>query len=704
MKKLQWIMLAALMVIGVVSCEKEPKPTEQRPTIGISDVKLDDKTMSASAMVVPSTDATSWYWKVEKSGENKEYTKHSSASGARVEFDVEYDVEYTLSAYAENGAGRSDVATERILFPDGTVTNGATLTIGKPSFEEQTMVVTIDVTPSENTVKWGWSIEGSDLKGDYEGAEERSIEFTVEYDTEYNIDFYAENEKGEGEPESLTLYYRSPREIPFATIEMKNVTAFTMDAVITKHEECVRYVAGAVHSDAYSKERFVEQAQASLNPDSTYPFVIFNSATSSATFSEQTLAKNGMADSDENSGVILIPGVKYTIAVYAEGEDGYYEVYSVEQLIPEPVIEGNVALTLEVTEVTETSAAIKLTAAEQCKVLYGYVPYSLTSAENSYSFDAMSDAEIKASILDMVNAVPESYTEPINAVLSNLLDLNTKYMAYAIAIKDGKIGDVAYESFTTTTSTLTGSATITAASIAKQTSHEQLIVTLSTDDKADKVRLYAAPTTDHAAYADNLEYIMGASEYQNYREEFDVTDQRAVCTVNIYHPGDNYYIYAVAVDAEGEAGKMVCVAELAGYDTEYYTTIEEQIVTNKFTLDGTGEVVMSVTETENAIDNVNATISVTANSDNVAKIWLLRCGDNFVSDIESKVKAAFADDPMSPKGSVKLVEEGVEYAFDYMIPYDNAWGGTIIIAVVLDTDGKYNISQYYLAGVGVKNY
>ena len=229
-------------------------------------------------------------------------------------------------------------------------------------------------------------------------------------------------------------------------------------------------------------------------------------------------------------------------------------------------------------------------------------------------------------------------------------------------------------------------------------------MTLTTDDKAEKVRLYAAPTTDHAAYADNLEYIMGATEYQNYREEFDVTDQRAVCTVNIYHPGDNYYIYAVAVDAEGEAGKMVCVAQLAGYDTEYYTTIEEQIVTNKFSLDGTGEVVMTVTETENAIDNVNATISVTANSDNVAKIWLLRCGDNFVSDIESKVKAAFADDPMSPKGSVKLVEEGVEYAFDYMLPYDNAWGGTIIIAVVLDTDGKYNISQYYLAGVGVKNY
>lgn len=704
MKKLQWIVLAALMVIGVVSCEKEPKPTEQRPTIGISDVKLDAETMSASAMVVPSTDATSWYWKVEKSGENKEYTKHSSTSGARIKFDVEYDVEYTLSAYAENGAGRSDVATERIFFPDGTVTNGATLNIGKPSFDEEAMVVTIDVTPSENTVKWGWSIEGSDLKGDYEDAEERSIEFTVEYDKEYNIDFYAENEKGEGESESLTLLYRSPREIPFATIEIENVTAFTLDAVVTKHEDCVRYVAGAVHSDAYTKASFVEQAQASLNPDPAYPIVIFNSATSSATFSEQTLAKNSLADSDENSGIVLIPGVKYTIAVYAEDKDGYYEVYSVEQLIPKPAIDGNVALTLELTEVTETSAAMKLTAAEPCKVIYGYMPYSSTTAENSYSFQTMNDTEIKAAIVGMVNAVPESYTEPINTVLSHLLDLDTKYMAYAIAIKDGKIGDVAYKSFTTTTSALTGSATITAASIATQTSHEQLSVTLTTDDNARKVRLYAAPTTDHAAYADNLEYIMGASEYQNYREEFEVKNNKATCTVNIYHPGDNYYIYAVAVDAEGEAGEMVCVAQLAGYDTEYYTTIEEQIVTNKFSLDGTGEAKMTVKVTDKSADNINATIKVAANSSNVDKIWLLRCESSLTGDIEDKVKKAFSEDPTKPKGAATLAEEGVEYTYDYMLPYDNSWGGTIIIAVVLDTDGKYNISQYYLAGMGVRNY
>lgn len=614
MKKFQLLLVTALMVVSAWSCNKDTTPAEQRPTIAISDITFDAKTMSVSAMITPSANSDCWYWKVERSGETAEFTKESGAAKS-VSFEVEYDEEYKLTAYAENEAGTSEQLTEQLK------------------------------------------------------------------------------------------YEKTLREEPLATIELLNVTAFTLDAAITKHDDCVRYVAGAMHTDAYDEATFIEQAQSSLTPDESYPLVIYNSATESAVFTEQTLAKNALATSDDNSGVMLLAGKTYTVAVYAEDADGYYEVYTVEQLIPEAEINGVVGVTIEMTNVTETSAEMSVTATEECKLLAGYLEYVSLDPDNPFDFEGKSDTEIKEAIVTLVHDIPMSYTEAVTIPLSDILKLDTKYMAYAIAIKDGKIGEVAYHTFTTSTAELSGSATITAATIAEQTTHEQLSVTLSTDGNASKVRLYAAPENDHAAYADNMEYIMGADEYQNYREEYAVTNNTAVAIVDIYHPGDNYYLYAVAVDSEGKAGEMVCVAQLAGLGTEYYTTIEEQIAAGDFTLDGTGEVKMTATITEKSADNINADISVSATSDNVAKIWLVRSGNNaLVDDIETIVTKSFADDPTKPKGAVQLAEDGVTYSYEYMLPYDKTWGGTIVIAVVLDTDGKYNISKYYLAGMGVRNY
>jgi hypothetical protein len=44
-----------------------------------------------------------------------------------------------------------------------------------------------------------------------------------------------------------------------------------------------------------------------------------------------------------------------------------------------------------------------------------------------------------------------------------------------------------------------------------------------------------------------------------------------------------------------------------------------------------------------------------------------------------------------------------EIVYEGMYPYTNSYGGTIVAAVVLDKDGKFNVSEYHLAGSGDKN-
>jgi hypothetical protein len=315
----------------------------------------------------------------------------------------------------------------------------------------------------------------------------------------------------------------------------------------------------------------------------------------------------------------------------------------------------------------------------------------------------------------MTHAIPTLYREPVTRHIGNLV-IGGTYYAYAIAIKDGKVGNVAFKKFATKTPSLTGVAKITSAEILEQTSHETLTVVLGVDSNATKVRLYAAPESDHSAYADNLEYILDAEEYQNYREEYKIVDGVATAVVDIYHPASNYYLYAVAIDQNGKAGEMVCVAQMAGLTTEYYTTIdviEEEI---NIDLTGTGTVDLVVTITNKVDDRISLTVNTDSRSANAQKVWLIRYNGKHTA-IEDEVKYAFSEyaDTKKVKGSYK--EGKVGYPLKYedggsdwdpkyeaLQEYNSTYGGDILVAVVLDTDGKFNIHSYYTAGGSVTLY
>ena len=692
---------------------------EGEVAIAIGEITFNEETMMVETTIYPSKATSVWYWGVaysEAEAETMEWTAVEGNAEQAISFPYEWGKRAILHAYAECGNITSEVVTAEVYFAPAV----PTITVSKPHFNEATMTVSFDVTPSEDTDHWWWGPYGGDTYPDvpgartfYEDNEPRTVSYEVEYDTEYEFTFCAENAINEGEKRVVEFCVISP----VAEIAIKNLTAYTLDAVVTKKEHCVRYVAGAVHTSAYDRNIFIEQAQASLNPDSSYPFAVFNSATESRTFSEQDLVRNSLVTSDENAGIILLPNTSYTIAVYGEDANGHYTVTTKEVVIPEVTINGTTAISVEVSEIGLTSAKATVTSEAGCKILTGYIDPALAKAdtENPFDFEGKSEAQIKAYIASAVKGVPTIYNEPITYTLSNLFATDTDYVAYAIAIKDGKVGKVDYTAFKTLRPSLTGEAEILAAEIEAQTSHETLTVKLTTDNKAKKVRLYAAPASDHAAYADNLEYIMDADNYQNYREEYAVVNGVATCVVDIYHPTANYYLYASAVDGNGRAGKMVCVATLAGLDTEYYTTIEEVEEELKVSLDGTGTVDMVVNIMGQVDDRISLTINTDTRSANAEKVWLIRF-NGMIADIEQNVKYAFRDYPDdSILGSYKEAKVGFpckyedggsswDPKYEALQEYTASWGGDVIVAVVLDSDGKLNIYSYYAAGGSVTLY
>ncbi|MBO7198901.1 MAG: hypothetical protein J6V26_02575 [Alistipes sp.] len=374
-------------------------------------------------------------------------------------------------------------------------------------------------------------------------------------------------------------------------------------------------------------------------------------------------------------------------------------------------LNGTTDINVEVSNIDLTSADDSVTTEVGAKVLTGYIDPALAKAdtEKPFDFEGKSEAEVKAYIASGVKGVPTVYAEPFTYNLSQLFANDTEYVAYAIAIKDGKVGEVAYTTFRTLRPSLSGVAKVTAAEIEPQTSHETLTVKLTVDENATKVRLYAAPASDHSAYADNLTFIMDAKEYQNYREEYDIVDGVATCVVNIYHPTANYYMYASAVDANGYAGEMVCVATLAGLETEYVTTIAEVIEEGSLSYKGTGNAtltgkVIEVVQGEEL--RVHISLTATNFSDNVDKAWFIRFNGK-TDDVEAQVKEALSEYTETKRviGSYKIAKEDweVKYVdggsdwdpkYEALQSYDASWGGDIIVMVILDTDGKVKIDSY----------
>ena len=699
------VVATALIALLSWSCELfEGQEQPKAPSITIGEPVFDTDAMTMTLIFTPSKGTTAWHYKVESEGAMKNFTFVAGDEPKEIVANIEFDVEYTVSAYAEGQGLESDLVIKTFCLKEIP-----SISVSKPIFDEEAMTVSYTVTPSEGAHHWYWGVKDSEYTR-FEGDEPQTVSCAVEYNVEYTFLFRAENEQLNGESKEVEFAVIEP----VADIAIENLTAYTLDAVITKKEHCVKYVVGAVHTSAYDRNVFIEQAQTSLNPDPSYPFAVFNSATESRTFSEQDLVRNSLLSSEENAGVILLPKTSYTIAVYGEDEKGNYTVTTQEVIIPEVELNGTTAISIEVSDIELTAAKATVTSEAGSKILTGYIDPAIAKAdtENPFDFEGKSDTEIKSYIAKVVKGVPMIYGDAFTYTLSDNLANSTEYVAYALAIKDGKVGEVAFTKFQTLRPSLSGVATVTGAVIEEQTTHTELNITLTTD-LATKVRLYAAPASDHASYAENLVFIMDSNDYQNYREEWEVVDGVANAVVDVAHPGANYYIYASAVDTDGHAGAIVCVAQLAGLETEYYTTIEEIVDDGGMDYTGTGSAKLTVEVTGVVDDRISANVTVSNFSENVENVWLIRY-NGMIADIKDQVKYSLSVYLEEERilGSYKTAFEDwtLQYIdggsswdpkYEALQEYNASFGGDVLVMVILDTDGKVNIHSYYAAGQSV---
>ena len=176
-------LVAAVVALAGWSCDNEPVETPiQKPTIGIMEPEFNAESMELSVMIAPSTDATAWYWMVKGGFDTEDamMTKEEGAAAKEIKFTVEYGVEYTITAYAENKAGKSDIAEKKFCaMPEGEVT----ITIGEATLNEETMEVEATIYPSNATTTWFWGVA-------YSEEEAATMEWTaVEGNTEEAISF-----------------------------------------------------------------------------------------------------------------------------------------------------------------------------------------------------------------------------------------------------------------------------------------------------------------------------------------------------------------------------------------------------------------------------------------------------------------------------------------------------------------------------------
>ena len=162
LRKFAVAIMAAVVALAGWSCDKEPAETPvQKPTIGIMTPEFNAETMEVSVMIVPSSDATAWYWMVKGGVDTEDamMTKEEGAAGKQIKFTAQYGIEYTITAYAENKAGKSDIAEKRFCaMPEGEVT----LTIGEITLNEQTAMAEATIYPSKATEVWYWQSYAKD--------------------------------------------------------------------------------------------------------------------------------------------------------------------------------------------------------------------------------------------------------------------------------------------------------------------------------------------------------------------------------------------------------------------------------------------------------------------------------------------------------------------------------------------------------------
>lgn len=712
-----WMAIAIFAATSFSSCDddNDPKPEPpQPPTLEIGTVSVTTD-YEAEVTITPSENATSFSWGYSKETEEPAtWTKVEGAKAVAVKTPALAPGKYKFSAYAENTAGKSSVATKAFEVILGV----PAITFGEPTASRAGISVPVTLKDAGESFKYAFVMQEAGSTTEPAIPEEENFKTQQIADMTdgklvipsaqitdngtWFIYAYAENEAGKGTVSKTSVVFDDTTFPKLVEFEVINKTAYSFDLKVTMKEGCAKFVyAGFIGEGTYKKKDFIESAQTSLNPNPDYPMQSYNWSDKNGTFPEAKLVKGTLASSDENKGMVIMhennEGIcKYSVAVYAIDADGNGTAYVSEEFtVPAP--EYGQTPTVNITADCDLRKIMaKYQPSGDCaKIIRGFYRPAWGQGGNIDWDDPTAVVEL---LSGLVGSVPHIYTvgEPLIEEVPAMFDPHEEVVVFAVGVsKDGKLGKLCYEKFMTKSPELTGTGRVELEFQGATINTLDYKVTLL--DGATKVRIAALQSLN------DLEWIFYDENNRGTWQEF-TADQLAKTggKVSIYAlPNTTYYIRAAAIDALGNVSPVQAFPDQT-------TAKEPEVEKIDFSL-GKGEAKINVVKEETFFEPGNPnwgtkddwtldltyTVTKGANTEIVYRRILQE-----TKDTPEAIKAAVEDiyqtpDDFSTYSEIK--EFDVERQETSMADYDANWGGSILVLITKDTDGNYKIADYYVA-------
>lgn len=720
-----WMAIAIFAATSFSSCDdddtkNDPEPPK-KPTVELGSVSVTPD-YEAEVTITPSENAESFSWAYSKENEEPAaWTKVEGAKAAAVKTPALAPGKYMFSAYAENEAGKSDVATKAFEVILGV----PAIEFGEPVVSRGGISVPVTVKGAEESFKYAFVMQEAGSTTEPAIPEEANFKTQKIADMKdgklvipyiqltdngtWFVYAYAENEAGKGTVSKTSAAFDDMAFPKLVDFEVINKTAYSFDLKVTMKEGCAKYVVGGfIGEDTFNKKDFIESSETSLNPNPDYPMQSYNWADKNATFPEAKLVKGTLASSDESKGMIIMhenaEGLcKYSVAVYAIDADGNGTAYASEEFtVPAP--EYGQTPTIKITAESDLRyITAKYEPSGDCtKIIRGFF-------RPLWNKDVVIDWDDPTSIVEglstLVGSVPHIYTmgEPLIEQVPAMLDPHEEIVVFAVGVsKDGKLGKLAYEKFMTKSPVLEGNGHVELEFQSATVNSLSYKVTLS--NGAKKVRIGAYDGSTWYKVMDDLDWVFYDENNRGSWQEFteaELTAAGGIVEIAAPYANTSYKIRAVTIDALGNVSP---VQEFP----DQTTAKEAEVEKIDFSL-GKGEATINVVKEETFFepgnpawgtgDNWTLDLTYTVTKGANTEIVYRRILQD-TKETPEAIRAAVEDiyqtpDDFSTYSEIK--EFGVERQETSMADYDASWGGSILVLITKDKDGNYKIADYYVA-------
>ncbi len=584
--------------------------------------------------------------------------------------------------------------------------------------------VSVAVTPSESAEAWYWMLSTDGAASEYTAEHEaKSLEFDLEADVHYLLTVYAENSAGKSEEVTKEWSWsRAELQIEPVEVTVKNVSPFSMDVEVVTSSHCDKYVVMAMPTSAlvagkdlesrpYTDEEIAalitENGEMSLNPASNGGIQPYEVADCDAIFTERNLSKGGLRMNAET---------EYMVAVYALDNDGNAKIYRQNIATPKAEINGTANLDFAISELSYDHFTLQASGDESVsRIILGYIHENDGLNMEGLRFTDVADADMPAVLVSLAADIPLEYTgTPLTKSATSNIAPENNFLGYAMAIdKEGRVGEVVWEKFSTTAVQLDGTGSVTAVTIGEQVTTDafngdfvvcELPVTVTVKD-AVALRLYTGTRSDYGVIGDDLERGM-TNQALGLFTEYSAAELAQPIIITVEIPGSEYAMFASTVDANGKVSPIQNLVSIATDGAlEFYPTTEVKKEVDTGMFGGTGELeYLNITELSLATASDMGTFIYEMKKGTNTKdvYWIPSVGIMTAEEIVAEVTAKFEGFPATqPNKNYKVNFNATTGVAAKRIYFDENYphaASTTYIVVTVDNNDKIKIVYTYNSG------